>query len=304
MSKKEVKKGIKFKGERTRSTIIISTGLVIFLAAIIANVKILYTLMTAAVSAMATYELVKAVGAKSKTLFVISTSVSALTVALVGFGVAVPNLSVIYSFYVLLMLAIAVVLNKTVKYTDAVMALFASIAVPYSFSCFIRLNNIADINPEYTHLEGIYLVMMVFSCSWLTDVFAFLVGRKIGKHKMTPNISPKKSFEGAVFGTVITAAVNVIVLLIYSLISSKIGHGAFMGESNLKYLYIIPISFVLSIVSMFGDLAASVLKRNVGIKDYSNLLPGHGGIMDRFDSTLFVLPTLYGIFALIFHTNF
>ena len=142
--------------------------------------------------------------------------------------------------------------------------------------------------------------MLAFSCSWLTDSFAFLVGRKFGKHKMTPNISPKKSFEGAIFGTLITAAVNVLLLFCYSFGTSKLGYHAFFGESAMKYLYIVPISCVLSVVSMFGDLAASVLKRNVGIKDYSNLLPGHGGIMDRFDSTMFVLPVLYGIYALIY----
>lgn len=300
MSKSEGKKGIHFKGERTQSTIIIIIGLLAFIAMIIANFAVGYTLMTAAVSAMATYEFVKAVGAKSKALMGVASAVSALTVAAVGFGLNLPKVSVIYSYYVLAMLILTVALNKTVKYTDTVAALFASVAIPYSFSCFIRLNNIEQLNPEYTHLEGIFLVMLVFTCSWLTDTFAFLVGRKIGKHKMTPNISPKKSFEGAIFGTVLTAAFNVLLLWIFSLVSTRVGHGAFMGESNMKYISIIPISIVLSIVSMFGDLAASVLKRNVGIKDYSNILPGHGGIMDRFDSTLFVLPTLYGIFALIF----
>lgn len=300
MSKDKGKKGIAFKGERTKSTIIIIIGLLIFIATIIADFRIGYTLITAAVSAMGTYELVKAVGAKNKVLFTVACAVSTLTVAAVGFKVPLPRISALYGFYVLVMLAIAVIFNKTVKYTDAVMALFASVAIPYSFSCFIRLNDIADLNPEYTHLEGIYFVLMVFSCSWLTDAFAFLVGRKIGKHKMSPNISPKKSVEGAVFGTVITAAVNVLFLFVYSLIAAKLGQSEFMGASNAKYLYIIPISIILSIVSMIGDLAASVLKRNVGIKDYSNLLPGHGGIMDRFDSTLFVLPTLYGIFALIY----
>lgn len=300
MSKNEGKRGIQFKGERTQSTIIIIIGLLVFAAMIIADFTVGYTLMTAAVSAMATYEFIKAVGAKSKTLIGVASAVSALTVAAVGFDLNVPKVSVIYSFYVLAMLILTVARNKTVKYTDTVAALFASVAIPYSFSCFIRLNNIADLNAEYTHLEGIFLVVLAFTCSWLTDTFAFLVGRKIGKHKMTPNISPKKSFEGAIFGLVLTAAFNVLLLWVFSLISNCIGHGAFMGDSNMKYFYIIPISVVLSVVSMFGDLAASVLKRNVGIKDYSNILPGHGGIMDRFDSTLFVLPTLYGIFALIF----
>lgn len=298
MNKEKTKKP-RFKGERTRSTIIITAALIVFLAAIIADFAVGYTLIVAAVSAAATYELTKAVGAKSKILFAIACAVSALSVCAVGFKISIANLPVIYSFYVLAVLSVTVVFNKEIKYEHAVMAVFSSVAVPYSLSCFIRLNNIADINPNYTHLEGIYLVMMAFSCSWLTDVFAFLVGRKIGKHKMTPNISPKKSVEGAVFGTLITAVVNVIVLWVYCLISNKIGHGAFMGESALKFVYVIPISCVLSIVSMFGDLAASVLKRNVGIKDYSNLLPGHGGIVDRFDSCLFVLPVLYGIFKII-----
>lgn len=293
----EKKKGL---SERSIGTIYVVIGLVVFLAAIFLNVTWLYTIITAAVSAMAAYEFTKAAGAKSKLLFTITSAANALTVLLVGFGINVPHVSVLYSFYVLLMLCITVVFHEKIKYIDTVAAIFASVALPYSLSCFIRLNNIGDYIDGYTHLEGIYLVLMALSCSWLTDVFAFAVGRKLGKHKMTPKISPKKSVEGAVGGVVITAAVNAVVLLVFSLISQKMGRGAFMDESNLKYLYIIPISMVLSVISMFGDLAASVLKRNVGIKDYSNILHGHGGIMDRFDSTLFVLPVLYGIFVLIF----
>lgn len=286
--------------ERSIGSIYVIIGLLLFLFGIFADVVWLCTLIVAAVSAMGTYEFTKAVGAKSKVLFSVSSIVSFVTVVLVGLGVKVPSVSIIYSFYVLAMLCLTVVLHEKIRYIDTVAAVFASVAIPYSLSCFLRLNSIADYKPGYTHIEGVYLVLMAFSCSWLTDVFAFAVGRKIGKHKMTPKISPKKSVEGAVGGVVITAAVNVILLLVFSLISQKMGHGAFLGESNMKYLYIVPVSMVLSVVSMFGDLAASVLKRNVGIKDYSNILHGHGGIMDRFDSTLFVLPVLYGIFVLLF----
>ena len=92
-----------------------------------------------------------------------------------------------------------------------------------------------------------------------------------------------------------------IVLVGYTHIATNVmGYAYFMMESNIKYLYVFLISCALSIVSMFGDLAASVLKRNVGIKDYSNLLPGHGGIMDRFDSCTFVLPVLWGIYSFIY----
>ncbi len=299
MEKKKTKGKFQFKGERTKSTLIIVAGLITFLLTLGFDFTIGYTVIVALVSAAATYELTKAVGAKSKVLFALSSLVSAFSVCAVGFKIQLPIIPVLFSFYVLLMLVVTVVLNQKIKYTDTVMALFASVAVPYSLSCFIRLYEIGDINSAFNHFDGFFLVAMAFSCSWLTDAFAFLVGRKIGKHKMSPHISPKKSVEGAVFGTIITAAINVVLLFAFSLVATKIGHAPLLGESAMKYLIAFPISCVLSVISMFGDLAASVLKRNVGIKDYSNLLPGHGGIVDRFDSCLFVLPVLFGIMKIL-----
>lgn len=294
-------KKIKFKGERTRSTLIIVAALIAFLISICADFRLGYTLLVAAVAPMATYELMHACSVKSPLLYAVACAASAFSAFYVSYDIPLKAVGVFVSFYALTLLFLAVILNKEIKYVDSVVTLFASVAIPYSFTCFIRLNDIAKLSPEkLSHHEGAFLVMLAFSCSWLTDSFAFLVGRKFGKHKMTPVISPKKSFEGAVFGTLITAAGNVLLLFCYSLGTGRLGYHAFFGESAMKYLYIVPISCVLSVVSMFGDLAASVLKRNVGIKDYSNLLPGHGGIMDRFDSTLFVLPVLYGIYALIY----
>lgn len=294
-------KKIKFKGERTRSTLIIVAALIAFLISICADFRLGYTLLVAAVAPMATYELMHACSVKSPLLYAVACAASAFSAFYVSYDIPLKAVGVFVSFYALTLLFLAVILNKEIKYVDSVVTLFASVAIPYSFTCFIRLNDIAKLSPEkLSHHEGAFLVMLAFSCSWLTDSFAFLVGRKFGKHKMTPVISPKKSFEGAIFGTLITAAVNVLLLFCYSFGTSKLGYHAFFGESAMKYIYIVPISCVLSVVSMFGDLAASVLKRNVGIKDYSNLLPGHGGIMDRFDSTMFVLPVLYGIYALIY----
>lgn len=300
MSKTETKKKFQFKGERTKSTIIIIVALIIFLALIIMDFVPGYTLFLAAISAMGTSELIKAVGSKSKMLLSVACAVSFFTVCAVGFSIAIPHPTVILSFYMLILLFLSVVFNKEIKYLDSVMAFFSSVCVPYAFSCFIRLNNFSDINPSFTRWEECFLVGLGFACSWITDSFAFLVGRKIGKHKMCPVISPKKSVEGAVGGTVVTSVFNVGLVFIFGFIASKYGHMNFISEGAIKYLIIIPVSWVLSVVSMFGDLAASVLKRNVGIKDYSNLLPGHGGIMDRFDSIVFVVPVLYGICVFIF----
>ena len=295
------KKKFHFKGERTRSTLIIVSVLAVYVFSIHLNVHWLYTAITALVAAAICYELIHVVGGESKLLYGFSMAVSVGYVFCVGFHVHLPHIPVLLSFYMMLLLALAVLHHKRIHFLHAVMAFFASICVTYALSCFIRLNDLPYLNGRFTHLEGLFLFWLSFTCSWVTDVFAFLVGRKIGKHKMTPGISPKKSWEGAIFGTLITAAINVLVLLGYTLVATKLmGRTVFWMESPLKYLYILPISVLLSIVGMFGDLSASLLKRNLGIKDFSNLLPGHGGIVDRFDSCLFVLPTLYGIFSLIY----
>ena len=301
METKAKKEKFHFKGSRTKSTLIIVAVLAVYVLSVHFNIRAVYTLLTALVTARATYELIHAVGGRSKVLFTVACLFSAAYVVTVGYHIAVPHIPVVISFYVLLLLILTVALNQSIQFIHTVMAIFGSVCVTYSLSIFIRLNDLPYLNARFTHLEGLYLFWIAFICSWVTDAFAFLVGRKFGKHKMSKHISPKKSWEGAIGGVLITAAINVIVLVGYTHIATNVmGYAYFMLESNIKYLYVFLISCALSIVSMFGDLAASVLKRNVGIKDYSNLLPGHGGIMDRFDSCTFVLPVLWGIYSFIY----
>ncbi len=298
MSETKTKKKL-FKGERTGSTIIIILALIVFLLLIIFDITPAVTVALAALAATATFEIVRAVGTKSKLLFVISCAVSAFTVLAEGFSVPLPSVSVMYCIYALVLMSIMVFFNKEIKFVHCATAFFASMALPFAFLCFLRLNNISDWFQGYTHEEGIFFVGLGFACSWLTDSFAYLVGRKFGKHKMAPVISPKKSIEGAIGGVVVAAALNVLYLYLFTIGCKNLYDYTLFGNGNMKFLYIIPISMVLSVISMIGDLAASVIKRNFGIKDYSQLLPGHGGIMDRFDSCVFVLPTLYCILRLI-----
>ncbi len=288
-----------FKGERTASTIIIIIGLIGFLTAVAFDAVALVTVILGAIAATATFEVVRAVGNQSKVVYAVSCAFSFVSVLFAGLDLKLEAAGVFISFYVLLLMSLTVFMNKKVTFMHAATAFFASMVLPYAFSAFVKLNNIEDWFAGYTHQEGIYFVGLGFACSWLTDSFAYLVGRKFGKHKMAPVISPKKSIEGAVGGVVITAVFNVLILYLFTVGCKNLYDYSLFGDSAMKYLYIIPISMVLSLVSMMGDLAASVLKRNFGIKDYSQLLPGHGGIMDRFDSCVFVLPTLYGIIRLI-----
>ena len=132
------------------------------------------------------------------------------------------------------------------------------------------------------------VVSYVFVISLSTDTFAYLIGRRFGKHKFS-KISPKKSIEGSVAG-VIGA---VVVTLVYTWIANN-----FWGLEY-SYLTIAIIAIVLSIISQIGDFVASAIKRFVDVKDYGNLLPGHGGLLDRLDSLLFLAPFIYLIFTLI-----
>lgn len=132
--------------------------------------------------------------------------------------------------------------------------------------------------------QGVFLVWLIFLCSWGSDTCAYCVGMLIGKHKMAPKLSPKKSVEGGIGGILGAALLGTI----YALAINKFATGA---DANILHYAI--ICGVGSIISQVGDLAASAIKRNYDIKDYGKLIPGHGGILDRFDSVIFTAPVIY-----------
>lgn len=134
--------------------------------------------------------------------------------------------------------------------------------------------------------NGVYYFALVFVGSWVSDVFAYFVGRAIGRHKMIPEISPKKTWEGAVGGVFFT----VVAFLVYGIIISLV-----TTDIRPNYIVLAILGLVLSIVSIFGDLIASLIKREHGVKDYGFIFPGHGGVLDRFDSALAVAPVLFAI---------
>ena len=137
--------------------------------------------------------------------------------------------------------------------------------------------------------DGIWFIWVIFITSWVSDTCAYIVGSAIGKHKMTPRLSPKKSWEGAVGGILGSGIATSVFGLIYEL------------NHDRRFL-MIPIFFLIgcigAFISMCGDLVASAVKRNNNVKDFGNVIPGHGGILDRFDSVLFTAPTVYFMIVL------
>lgn len=132
--------------------------------------------------------------------------------------------------------------------------------------------------------RGIYIVWLIFISSWICDTCAYAVGMLFGKHKLAPVLSPKKSVEGAVGGVAGAALAG----FLYALVLKNTG----ASQSDLLWVFPV-ICAVGAVISQVGDLAASAIKRNFGIKDYGKLIPGHGGIMDRFDSVVFTAPMIY-----------
>lgn len=174
------------------------------------------------------------------------------------------------------------VIVSNMKYT------IKDIAIVLFGICYIVFN-IVFLSIIRNMENGKVLIWIVFMAAWGTDIFAYLIGRKFGKHKFS-KISPNKSIEGCIAGVL----GSVICMLIYALICNKFLNVEF------NYIFISSIAVILSIVGQIGDLAASSIKRYADIKDFSNIIPGHGGILDRIDSILFIAPITY-LFLLLIH---
>lgn len=165
--------------------------------------------------------------------------------------------------------------------TQVMAAFFSLVYAPVMFS-FVYLTR---------HLDyGIYFVWMIFISSWISDTFAYIVGMLFGKHSLAPVLSPKKSVEGSIGG--ILGSVLCGALFGYFMVENVI------NEQQITWVFAL-IGGIGSVISQIGDLAASAIKRNYEIKDYGKLIPGHGGIMDRFDSVIVTAPMIYFLFRLL-----
>lgn len=200
---------------------------------------------------------------------------------------AVPG--VVYLIALVLVLLLAML--KGYAYTtfeDVAVSVFAGALVPFGFSVFIRLRDMFQIEQF-----GIYLIFYGLICALATDSGAQLAGMAFGKHKMSPNISPKKTVEGAIGGLIFSLILNAVAIILYNRLADFK-----MDEFAVTVLLAacLPVSFL----GVMGDLSASVLKRNFGVKDFGKIFPGHGGVMDRFDSSMFTLPVTYALALTVF----
>ena len=229
---------------------------------------VVITLAVAALAAGAVYELLhNAAGIKNKAVIIGACVYAALAIvggAFLHFE-GVVTATVLYCVY-----AVVMVLVNHKELDLGKIAVVYALPVPFAVA-FYFLQCIINAH------DGIYYLLLLFNFACICDMGAYFVGVTLGKHKLCPEISPKKTVEGAIGGVVS----SVIITLVISLLFKKFS------------IAVLILTIPLCVLGMIGDLFASAIKRSVGLKDYSNLIPGHGGIMDRLDSIIMIAPTMF-----------
>ena len=182
--------------------------------------------------------------------------------------------------YIVVLFAIYMINMKDIKFGDVAHTFFLTVYVAFMFAHIILVRNMED---------GQLLIWLVLIGAFVTDTAALFGGKFFGRHKLCPKLSPKKTVEGSISGIIGSAAGTLIFCLIGMLFFDK--------EPNYPWALLVGIG--ASVISQLGDLSASCIKRQFGIKDYGKLFPGHGGVMDRFDSLLFVAPFVYYVLHIL-----
>ena len=184
--------------------------------------------------------------------------------------------------YFVILFAILLTQHTKVMFEEVTTAFFVSLVVPVSFSILVYIRD------HYEH--GLFYTLLVCVAAWIADTAAYFVGRAFGKHKLCPLISPHKTVEGAIGGVFFAVLFFVLFCFGYSKLRSGV---------HISYLAATIDGAVCAVMGIVGDLMASVVKRQRGIKDFGHIMPGHGGVIDLFDSFLFVAPTLYLILQVL-----
>lgn len=250
-------------------------------------VNYLFPLLIAAIAFVSVFELLRCVGLDKNYFLAVPLYLAALALpilarvmvadraAFLRFGVLVALAFAVYAFSVLVFTygkdPTATLEQEQVKTGRIALVYMGSLYIIGAYCAVILLRDIAGVG------KFLYLIPFVFG--WVTDTFAYFTGRLFGKHKLIPAVSPKKTVEGAIGGAVCCA----LVAMLYGLVIGK----CFDGVSP-NYIVLAISGLFIAVVSQIGDLVMSAIKRQYGIKDYGKLLPGHGGLLDRFDSCMAV----------------
>ena len=254
--------------------------LILGLPILIFSEYIVYPIALGLLSAIAVWELLRVFGLHKAWVIAVPSYITAAALPTLTHRDIIPTnrhtdyilvVALVIFLYLLYLAAVAVLDRGRLGYNkiSAVFMSFTYVVVSFTSLGILRYMN-----------NGVYLFEMVFIGAWVSDSMAYFTGRLIGRHKLAPTLSPKKTIEGSIGGIVF--CIGAVVL--YGFILERF----FVSGGHANYLVLAVSAVFMSVVSQVGDLIMSVIKRHYGIKDYGKLLPGHGGILDRFDSVMAV----------------
>ncbi len=242
---------------------------------------VIAALLVGAICAVASYELLYRTGLVRHVRLNVYSAVMAFCVALWSyFGRPYPAALIGVILYYILLFGEMMASGLMLKARDVLLCVVSGIMIPYMLCALVRILLMPG---------GRALVFIPFLMAFLSDTGAYFVGLAIGRHKLCPTISPKKTVEGFLGGI----AAAVLGMLVYALVLR------FCFDYAVRYPVALLYGLVGALGGVFGDLSLSVIKRQTGIKDYGNLIPGHGGILDRFDSVLVTAPLAEALLLLL-----
>lgn len=248
---------------------------VLLLAIFLLSDTLVYPIIMTVLSFVGTWEMLGCIKQRKNLLMAIPSLLVAVICPILAYFYDYGSILVVVMCYIIVLLAESVFFDEKVKVINVSEVGMTTLYVVLCFTSLLEL--------RYIETGAEYIYLLAFFAAGVTDTFAYFTGFLFGKHKLIPKISPKKTVEGAIGGIVFC----VIGALVYGVVIEKIFDGV-----QFSFAMLAVVGFIMSVVSMIGDLIASSIKRTYGIKDYGNIFPGHGGVLDRFDSVMILAPLL------------
>lgn len=256
------------------------------------NNKDLMAGVTAILSVVAVYEILSALKYTGHKAVSLTAMVFSFVLPLLFCYDELREGGIVIAFLFLILMFCAMLVNhRNVKFEEVGLISFVSICIP------LAISTLAFFMFRYEEY-GVFFIVFTLVTTWMADGGAYFAGTFFGKHKLSPEISPKKTWEGFIGGVICSALSGALCGLGYELLDRiALGDGSTL-RVNIPILA--ATGFFVAWLGLLGDLSMSLLKRQCGVKDFGNILPGHGGVMDRFDSVVFTAPFVYLVFQVFF----
>lgn len=278
-------------------------GICLFITVLFFRDTPLFNLVISLLSVLALWEIFAATGyIKNKLLLILCEIFAAIVPFFRGpyFNLSSRTACLLF---ILCLFALMLFDHNKIRLEQVGLCFMMSVIIPFAFSTLVYLRDmykeVGRHNLQY--MDGLFFIILATAGAWVPDIGAYFIGRVLGRHKLAPNISPKKTVEGAVGGLLC----NVVFFILYGLLYQAVVRGQILRwldledhyypTAHVSILALALISIACTAASILGDLSASFIKRSCNIKDFGNILPGHGGVLDRFDSFLLVAPLTYVI---------